>query len=328
MLRWLALLVVSALAAGVAIVAARGRTPTPARRVVVAVSPQMLSAAIYHARDHGLFAREGLAVELLEFEVGRDALEAVLADRAQVGTAAETPITHAVIAGRPVAVLATIGEASGAIAVIGRRSRGIARVGDLAGRRVALTPGTNVAYYLHNLLRISGVAEETVTVVPCEPQGLAALLAAGEVDAVGAWDRLIPELTATLGADAAVFSPDELYRFTWNLVAERGWAEREPEVAARFLTAVVRASVVLEREPEALRRHAIQVLGLPAPPEPVDRYHYRITLDQTLLLMMEQQARWALRTQRDQPLPNLLDALDPRPLRRVAPDAVTLITAR
>ena len=71
------------------------------QRQTVAPSPAMplrictgttYSVLLAIAEQKGLFARQGLKVELFPFAVGRDAMEAMLADKCEVATSADTPV--------------------------------------------------------------------------------------------------------------------------------------------------------------------------------------------------------------------------------------------
>lgn len=303
--------------------------PAASERLVLSVAEQPLSAPVYVAEAAGLFAREGLDVRLVGRSSGKASLDDLLAGRADVATAAETPILFAALDRRPVCILGTLAVTERNLALVARRDRGLRGPEDLPGKRVGVAPRTNSEFFLDVLLIYNWIDRRAVVTVPLAPEQMVPALAAGQVDAISIWEPLVSEARRRLGPDAVPFTGEGIYLWTWNLVTRRELAERRPEALRRLLRALLAANGMLAAEPAASIRLVADRLGLP--PEQLREiwgiYQFGLHLDQSLLLNLEGQTRWAIRNRyADLPaLPNYLDSICPQELAALDPSAVTLI---
>jgi NitT/TauT family transport system substrate-binding protein len=325
---WTAVLAVLVLAGCGGEAPGRGAAAAP-ERLVLSFSEQPLSAQVYVAEARGLFAREGLDVTLLRRSSGKAALDDLVAGRADVATASETPILFAALDERRICILSTIAVTERNLALVGRRDRGLLGPEDLRGKRVGVSPRTNSEFFLDVLLIYSWMRSDELTIVDLAPEQMVPALAAGRVDAVSVWEPHLSEAQRRLGRNAVTFTGQGIYRWTWNLVTGRELARQRPEAMRRLLRALAAATREIAAEPAAARLLVAERLGLP-PAQLADiwsKYQFDLQLDQSLLLNLEGQTRWAMRKRyADRPtLPNYLDSICPEALVAVAPSAVTLI---
>lgn len=131
-----------------------------------------VSAVVYTALDQGAFARQGLDVVLLPFMSGKAALQAVLSGEADLATTAETPVMHAGLQGEPVVILSTIAATGKSINILARRDLGIETPADLAGKKIAVTRGTNAEFYLELFLAFVRLKLASVVVVDTPPEAM------------------------------------------------------------------------------------------------------------------------------------------------------------
>lgn len=298
-------------------------------RLVLSFAEQPLSAQVYVAEALGLFEREGLAVTLRRQSSGKGALDDLVAGHADVATASETPILFAVLDGRPICILSTLAVTERNLALVGRRDRGLLGKADLRGKRVAVSPRTNSEFFLDVLLIYHWLPREAVTAVDLAPERMVPALLSGEVDAISAWEPHLSEAQRRLGRNAVTFSGQGIYLWTWNLVTGREIARQRPAVLRKLLRALLAATEEMAARPAAARRLVAERLGIPAAQlrDTWDIYAFDLQLDQSLLLNLEGQTRWAMRKRySDRPtLPNYLDTVCPEALADVAPTALTLI---
>lgn len=306
-----------------------GREPGGGRKnVTVAVTPWPGSASVYIAQDKGYFREQGLEVALHSYASGNRGLDDLVSGKADIATASETPIARAALEGKPVSVLATVSRSDRVYRVVGRKDRGIATPGDLVGKKVGRVGGSGAAYYLEVFLSISNVAPDDVRIVSLEPDRIVPALLAGEVDAVCTWPPHSTVLEGRLGANAASLSEQGLFTMTWNVVARRSLVQENPDVIVRFLRALVRAGRFIEERPaEALSITADHAgMDVAALEKEWRDYHTFVGLDQSLLLLMEDQARWMIE-RRNPPAPRVPDFLEvvaSDGLKAVAPDSVDI----
>lgn len=312
--------------AGALAIAYRPRTPPANERVTLAAAAVPSGAVVVLAQEAGLFGDEGLDIDLIYTPSGKDALAELMAGRVQYAAAADTPIAIAIMRDAQLRVLCTLGASVDQVAVVARVDRGISVPGDLAGKRVGLLSGSNAEYMLDTLLDYHGVPQSEVRRVDMSPDRLPRALREGSIDAVSVWSPIYEMITRESPDELKTFTGAGIYRWTWNLV---GSAVRRPEVEHRMLRALAAAAARIERDPRGAAALLSDRMGVP-PAQLIGAWsqtalHPR--LDQSMLLSLESQARWAVTKGYTQRLdvPNLLRSIDPLPLAGVAPERITLV---
>ena len=295
----------------------------------IAVSRTNLSLPLYVAQAQGLFAAEGLEVELLQCLGGVRCMAELTSGRADVGTSTEIVGALLSFQRRDFALIATFVGSAHDVKLLTRKSAGIASWADLAGRRIATVQGSSAQYYLDAALLFNGVPPQRVDLVLLQPEQVGAALAAGKVDAAAIWEPFAYEARLLLGADAAQLPAQRLYTTTFNLYVMRDTLQRRQAQIVQLLRAVQRAEAFIAAHPaqaQAVLRHALQ-LDQAFIDAVWSGYDYRLTLRQSLVSTMEAQARWAVRSAQVPagavPI-NMLDIIELAPLRSVAPTAVTI----
>jgi NitT/TauT family transport system substrate-binding protein len=295
--------------------------------VVIATGSPVHTGLIQVAAAEGYFASEGLDVTLQAHQTGRLALAAVLAGDADLATCAETVVVFATLQGRQVSVLAAIASSTRTTALVAGDA--IAAPKDLAGRRVGVARGTAAEFFLDTLLLRHGVDRGAVRHVDTKPDAMSDALMRGEVEAVAVWEPYLSLLQKRLGDRAHVFHVDDLYVETHDLVARPDFVQGRRAAAEKVLRALVRAEASFRKRPTAARRLVASKLALESSEADavVSRFEYRVHLDQSLLVLMEEEARWAVRVGLvpKQATPNFLVTITPEPLLAVKPDAVGLV---
>jgi len=322
-------LITAATLLAMAIGCAEKRAPATLEPITVAVGTVPHFALVHVAQAKGFFAAEGLAATLQPHPFGKSALAALLEGKADLATCATLPVVWAELDGDRLAVLASIAKSTKASAVVARKAAGISVPADLKGKRIGVTRGTSGEYFLDALLLRNWVAPSAVHVVDLAPDAMAGAVARGEVDAVAAWEPTLFRLQERLGDAVITFHEEALQVQISVLVGLRGFGQRRPEVAKRALRALLRAEALFREQPDEARRTVGVALGDPSRALDVAlrKFEFQVRLDQGLLVLMEDEARWARSTTSmpDGPLPDFLEVLDPEPLLAVRPDSVGLI---
>lgn len=301
------------------------KPPRSLKKLIIAEGTFSASAPIYVARDKGFFEQEGLDAVISRYDSGRLALEATLEGKADIGTAAVTPIARAVLDRKRPVLVATICEIDGAVVIIARKDRGISTAEDLRGKRVGMLPGTSTEFFLHLYLVTAGVDPKAVTVVPLVPNDFVSALADGRIDAVSSFEPHTAELVRRLGSNALVLDPPGLYRSAWNVVASEESARDDQDVIVRFLRAIARANDFIASNPAEAQAITSKGTGIPVGGlrEVWDDHTWTLALDQTLILALEDEARWM--SAGEGVPPNFLQHVDIAPLRKVRPDSVRIV---
>jgi NitT/TauT family transport system substrate-binding protein len=173
------------------------------------------------------------------------------AEAADVATNAETQALRQSVDHPDLRTILTVAE--GFYRIVARRSAGITTVADLRGKRIATSPNTSAAYYLHKMLGTVRLTTADVTVVPITPlSGMPPALVNREIDAVTIWEPEIENAARAVGADAIEFQDRRVYRELFGLhttAAKLADPAKRREIVG-FVRAVLRASERIRARPE------------------------------------------------------------------------------
>lgn len=300
--------------------------PLPVR---LAYTPQPDCALVHLAAAKGYFLEEGVLLQPMVFGFGKQALAAVMEGKADLATSAETPFVFAALDGRPISLVASIFTSWKNNGIV---ARGVANPSDLRGKRVAYTPGTTSEMFLDAFLMAHRMAVQDVTLVPLAPDEMPPALARGEVDAASTWNPTLKEAATGLGTAGRVFLDPYIYTETFILSGSRSYVNANQELVRRVLRALLKAEAFASLHPAEARTlmAAASKLNPELLRESWNESKFRVSLDHSLLLALEEESRWALRRKLapQAPMPNYLDYIDARPLREVKPEAVEINVKR
>ncbi len=246
-----------------------------------------------------------------------------------MGVSSETPFMHAVLSGRDLCTFVSMFSGEKHLAIVARRDRGILTAKDLEGRSIGVTLGTNGEYFLDTVLLLNGVSRADTQTVDLKPAEMFDSIVAGRVDAIATWNPQMYRARKTLGEAASVFYAEGLYTVSFLLSARREYARKNQRILEKAARALLKASEFIHSNPSESRETVAGYLGIDQSllQELSAVYHFRPALDQSLLLTMEHQSKWAIAhrlTDRTE-VPNYLDFLFANALEAVAPEAVTII---
>jgi len=284
---------------------------------------------VHIAFAKGLFKEEGLDATPQPHAFGKPALQAVLEGKADIATAADTPIMFAVMDGRKIVILAVIQTADRNEGIVARRDRGISMPSDLKGKTIAVTRGTTSDFFAEVFLIVHGIDRKQVTVTDLKPEEMASALATGKVDAAATWHPPLSQLQKSLGTNGLTFYGETIYTEAFCVAAGQDFVKRHPGAVRKFLRALIKAEAFLKQHPEEARRLVTGFIKADKAllDEIWDLYNYRVILDQALLVSLEEQTRWAIKNRLTQrrDMPNYLDFIDADGLRAVKPEAIRII---
>ena len=295
----------------------------------LAVSRGPVSLPLYVADAKGYFSAEGVGVRLLECHSGRQCFAQLEEGQADLATAAELIIALDSLKSSNATIVATLSSSAQQIKLVARQSAGIAVPADLRGKRIGTVAKTSAQFFLDSWLLYHEIDVAEVRVVALGVDQLVDALAARRVDAVAIWEPVAAQARAQLGRDLAPLPAPRVYNQHFVLAAARALlAGRETDVQ-RLLRALWRAEqLIAERPAEAAEILASRLqLDLGQVKATLGEHEFRLSLTPALLSTMDSQARWAIRERLVEPghrIGTLLGAVDPAPLRKVAPEAVSL----
>lgn len=300
----------------------------PADKVVLALYKSPRTATLLIAEDKGYFKDEGLDVAIDTYDTGQQALEALLAGKADIATVADTPVAQAALDGKQLWIIASYSRVERAVSIVGRRDRGIATFSDLKGKAVGTTPGTIADYFLQSYLINAGVDPKSVEAVNLTPSQYVDSVVSGNVDAVAAAAPQRGMLIEKLGANAVVLDNQSVLPTSMVAAATPALVEADPDVIQRFLRAIIRADQFIQDNPEEAESISADSIGADAVYYQSDwpDYSFEVVLDESLVMSLEEQARWTFASaDTTKAMPNILDFIYADGLKAARPEAVTIV---
>lgn len=303
--------------------------PAAPENLIIAISSDVSSGLVRIAAAKGYFAAEGLTVTLQPHTSGRSGLAAVIANQAEIATAADIPVMFAATGKLPISIVATIADTLHAEGILARRDRGVAAPADLKGKTIGVPFGTSSHFMLNVILSSHAISPLEVPLRNLPPEALAAALAAGEVDAIAIWRPWLDQAGKAAGANGVSFFPEKGFGFRFHLVGRREFVGTHPAAMQKLLRAVFRAEQYAAEDAPAAR--ALITESAHIDPAVIDAiwpyYDLRLTLSQAILNMLEDQARWAIANGLvdAKAEPNFLEVINPDAMLAVKPAAVSIV---
>ncbi len=306
-----------------------GKVARPPERLIFAVAAVLDSVPALVAHQQGFFAREGLDVEIKFYPAGKDALAAVHRGEAHFATVADLPIVLATLEGADIQIFATICKSGRENSIVARKDRGITTPDQLRGKIVGLIPGTTSEFLLDEFLIMHGIPRTAITIVALKPGETVDVLLSGRVDAVSTWNQYTAKLLKNLGDNGIRFLGEETYQMNWNVVATRDFVVEHKDSINKFVKALYRANNYIASNPDGAQKVAMEAFRLdPAQLKEVwTDYEFDLSLDHTLLMTLENQARWAMKQNKTtaREMPNFQNFFYLDALHRINPAAVTVM---
>jgi NitT/TauT family transport system substrate-binding protein len=295
--------------------------------ITVADSAAVASALFYVARERGYFAAEGIALETIKTNSGKEALDLVAKGKADLGMAAEAPFVRALAAGTPARIVATVETSERNTGIIVPDASPIRAPADLKGKRIGFCAGTASEYFLNVFLQANLMTEADIRAVPVTPKDAHQALAAGDVDALSGWQEIRAHADKALGQRTRVFYAQGTYLETWNLVALTGFLDANPRPVEGFVRALLKAQGFVASDPEAAISIAAQAIGIERATiaEMWRDYAFDLGLDQALVANLE--GHWRMLTEEDASvaMPDFMAGLAPQALRAADSSRVTYL---
>lgn len=301
----------------------------PVEKVTLGVETSLLPAAVWVAEAQGYFKKNGLDVDIREFDSGKASLLAMLRGEVDISAAAPTPIMFNSFKRDDFSYFATFASSNEDIKLTARKDKGITTVADLKGKKIGTTLGTTGQYVVDTLLVLRGISPAEVTVVNFAPPELPNALHTGQVDAIVIWEPHGNNARKLLGEKAITIPISDVYKTTFNFLATNDLIKENPAVLVRFLQSIDKATEFIKRNKEESQAFVAARLGEETEDVTLfwDNFVFNVSMDQDWLVNIENEAKWAIKNNlTDQiKVPNYLDFIYLDAMQAVRPAAITII---
>lgn len=291
--------------------------------------PTEINALLYVAEAQGFFGENGLEVTLKEdYDSGATAAAAMLSGEADVASAAEFVIVTQGLTNTDLVSFATIARYENTF-IIWPSDSGATTIRDLKGKRIGVTLGTISEFYLGRSLNLNGMDIADVILVDTKAADAEKALADGLVDAVVTWEPWATQIGQHLGEEVITTGVQSGQYAYWNLVATNDWMKSHTASAKRLLASLAQAEEYVGQNEDDAK--ALVGEHMHFTDSQMDtfwpRYQFVLSLDQSLVAAMEDEARWMVANglAPENATPSWLDYISEDGLLELRPNAARII---
>jgi NitT/TauT family transport system substrate-binding protein len=301
----------------------------PLEQVTIANIRYPGTCPVIVAQAKGYFANEGIVVTILSHSSGKATLDSVVRGQANLATTGDVPVMFAVMDRQPLSIVATIATAENDLGIVARKDKGVITPANLKGKLVGVSTVSAGQFVLDVILTRQKLSMNDIKLRDLKPEELSAALARGDIDAASTWQPYLDTLRTQLGENGTIFHSAGIYDVALSLVASRDYVTGHPETIKKILRALIVAGRFCKDSPDAARQFVAEAMK----PDTANlkelwpSYRFNIALDQSLILALEDETRWAIKNKlaNRTDAPNYLDYVYLDALQSVAPSAVTIM---
>ena len=301
----------------------------PKEKVTIGVGSGGLALPFVIAREKGFFPEEGLDVTIRFYPSGKKAMEAMFAGEVDNATLTETPIVLDSFVRDDFAVFATFGYSYDNSKIIGRKDRGVNGPKDLRGKKIGFVAKTSSHFFVQVYLIEHGIDASEVKLVDCPPMDIPGALKEGKVDAIAIFEPYASQAMKALPGTAVRLPESDLYKETFNIAVMKSYAKGHPGLLIKVLKALDRAITFIKHnrdESSAIMDRSLKPGdGLLVAVQ--DDLVFELSLDHSLITIMEDEARWAIQNRFTDKTktPNYLGYVYLDAMKAAKPDMVSII---
>ncbi|MBI5249803.1 MAG: ABC transporter substrate-binding protein [Desulfomonile tiedjei] len=285
------------------------------------------SSLIWVAEDRGFFSQSGLDVKLNTYGAGVFALRDLLASKADFATCSEFVFVRESFAHKDLRVIATIDKAFEGD-LVARRDSGIRDYSDLRNKRLGLMMATSAEFFFSIMLTLHKFDKDDLEITDVGLPEQVEMIEQGKLDAIITWQPYTSDALSRLGGNGIALPAQSDQPMNWVIVTKEETLKNRPAAIQRLLSAVAVAETFISKEREMSQEITARRLGSDKSRvrQSWSHHSYRLTLDQSLILAMENQASWLIsnRLVKGAVVPNFLHFIHQDALKAVNKEAVSI----
>ncbi len=280
------------------------------------------------AENQHYFTENGINFSFQTYDTGPDVEAELLNNKIDIAGTAEYPVVTSAFANDNVSIIASISQ-SYVVDLIALTDEGITNISDLKGKKIGVTLGSILEFYLGRFLNLNGMSLGDVTLVNTAPAQDAAAIANGSVDAVVTWQPYESQLLEQYPSGTKSWSLQSGQAAFSVLTCRNDWIQQNPELIERFLKSLAQGETFIAEHPTQAKEILQQTYNYDSTyvntiwPD----YQFSLSLEESLIAAMEDEARWTISnnlTTATQ-VPNFLNYIYLDGLKAIEPESVNII---
>ncbi len=253
------------------------------------------TAPAFVAEERHFFADNGLNVTVKYYDVGLNAVNAMLNGQVDMAWSAEYILVGAALGNRKIQTIGSVAKTEFAY-VVARRDRGIENISDLYQKKIGVVRGTVMEFYLGRFLELNDISISNVTIVNITLAQSANVIINGTVDAVISFPPYVETAQQQLGSNAAVWEAQSDQMLYGLITCRTEWVTQHSDLVKRFLKSISQTEDYIVQHPDEAKAIVQKTMNFTDDYMPVvwSRNDFSLSLDQSLVAAMENEARWMI----------------------------------
>ena len=297
-------------------------------QISVGTTISEVNSIILIAEEQGYFADNGIDLTHEIYASGVTAVDAMLRGEVDIATGSEYAFAGQILLNQDIRTMSVI-DRSSIEYLLARIDSGISSIADLKGKTIGVPLKSRPEFSLDRFLFMRGIDASDVTLVNVPVNQSVNALLSGAVDAVTTWQPYVDQIKTQMGKELTIWSTQEEQPSFTLVMCTGAWTKQNPKLAERFLESLVQAENYMLQHRDTSRDTIQQQLNYSEEyvasvwPD----HHFMISLEQSLILAMEDEARWMISNGLtvEKQVPNFVKYIYADSLETVKPEAVTII---
>ena len=300
----------------------------PLKKLTIGSTPQEASSLVYLAKEERYFEENGLDVEIIRYDFGFAAIQALLDKRVDIAFATDFAFVSSSFHNKELRILCSISQVD-VEELIARKDSGISGIEDLKGKRIGVKKNSSGEFHLDTFLLFHGISFKDIDIMDLAPPELVEAILKKRIDATVLWPPFTHNLKKELGENAVSWSAQSEEPFFWLAITTENKMNEKHSIYKKFLECLSKSERFLKEN--EMKARQIITKHLDVNDTDVNyfwpRHRFRIELPQSLLLRLENEARWKIKNDltHKKGIPNYLDFISPDILEQIRPGAMTII---
>ena len=290
--------------------------------------PNEVGSLVYIANSQQYFRNNGLNVIIKTYSSGSVAVTSMLSGQSDLALGSDFVFTNNIMKNASISAVGSICNYLNQY-VIARTDKGINNIQDLKGKTIGVALGTAQQFELGQFLQLNGINLNQVTFQNIPAAATPSFLANGTVDAVITFQPYLNQIQSLLGNQTVMWSAQGNQPGYELVLSTTSWVSAHQDLVKRFLTAMVEsANFNSNNQKQAIADVASSLNNTVAYETSVwPQYQYSVTLDQSLVLLLQQEARWLISNNLTtaSTLPNFTNYIYTQGLEAVSPENVNIV---